>query len=218
MPTEELHFRHFISEIVVMSISQRLVMDNVLQSLPHPMQERYLYITGRMKEIIITASGEKVPPRPIEEAIKRELPLISNAIVIGDQQRFLCCLVTLKVRYIRTRRFQDRFSGQPLQTEVDEETGVPTDRLSEMALSCCQAAGSSAHTVGEVVGGEGDRKVLKMIQHGIDRVNKAAASRIQKASHTPFVLATPTNDVMCFTDCQVVNSGARLLSSRRRAE
>ena len=51
-----------------------------------------------MKEIIITASGEKVPPRPIEEAIKRELPLISNAIVIGDQQRFLCCLVTLKVR------------------------------------------------------------------------------------------------------------------------
>ena len=97
-----------------MSISQKLVMDNVLQSLPHPMQEGYLYITGRMKEIIITASGEKVPPRPIEEAIKRELPLISNAIVIGDQQRFLCCLVTLKVRYIRTRRFQDRFSGQTL--------------------------------------------------------------------------------------------------------
>ena len=50
-----------------------------------------------MKEIIITASGEKVPPRPLEEAIKRELPIISNAIVIGDQQRFLCCLVTLKV-------------------------------------------------------------------------------------------------------------------------
>ena len=66
---------------------------------PCPMQEGYLYITGRMKELIITASGEKVPPRPIEEAIKRELPLISNAIVIGDQQRFLCCLVTLKVRF-----------------------------------------------------------------------------------------------------------------------
>jgi long-chain-fatty-acid--CoA ligase ACSBG len=124
-------------------------------------EEGYLYITGRMKELIITASGEKVPPRPIENAIKRELPLVSNAIVIGDQQRFLCCLVTLK-------------------TEVDEETGLPTDRLSEVALSCCQTAGSSAHTVGEVVGGVGDRRVLKMIQHGIDRVNRAAASRIQK--------------------------------------
>ncbi|CAI8021783.1 Long-chain-fatty-acid--CoA ligase ACSBG2 [Geodia barretti] len=109
-------------------------------------EEGYLYITGRMKEIIITASGEKVPPRPIEEAITRELPLISDAIVIGDQQRFLCCLVTLK-------------------TEVDEETGVPT-------LSCCQAVGNSAHTVQGVVGGEGDRKVLKMIQHGIHEASK----------------------------------------------
>ena len=60
-------------------------------------QEGYLFITGRIKEIIITASGEKVPPRPIEEAIKREIPIINNAIVMGDQQRFLCCLVTLKV-------------------------------------------------------------------------------------------------------------------------
>ena len=160
MPTGQLHFRHFICDnIVVLSTSQILVMDNVLQSLPHPMQEGYLYITGRMKEIIITASGEKVPPRPIEEAITRELPLISNAIVIGDQQRFLCCLVTLKVKY------QDMFSGQPLQTEVDEETGVPT-------LSCCQAVGNSAHTVQGVVGGEGDRKVLKMIQHGIHEASK----------------------------------------------
>lgn len=71
---------------------------------PSLSQEGYLYITGRMKEIIITASGEKVPPRPIEEAIKRELPVISNAIVIGDQQRFLCCLVTLKVSmYVKGR-------------------------------------------------------------------------------------------------------------------
>ena len=51
-----------------------------------------------MKEIIITASGEKVPPRPIEDAIKRELPVVSNALVIGEQQRFLCCLLTLKVK------------------------------------------------------------------------------------------------------------------------
>ena len=56
-----------------------------------------MYITGRKKEIIITAAGEKIPPRPIESAIKQELPIVSNALLIGDRQRFLCCLLTLKV-------------------------------------------------------------------------------------------------------------------------
>ena len=81
----------------LLSLSLSLPLSLSLSLSPPPLQEGYLYITGRVKEIIITASGEKVPPRPIEDAIKRELPLISNAIVIGDQQRFLCCLVTLKV-------------------------------------------------------------------------------------------------------------------------
>ena len=65
------------------------------------------------------------------------------------------------------------------------ETGLPTDRLSEVAVSCCQAIGSSAHSVSEVVDGDGDQKVLKMIQRGIDHVNHIAASRIQKVGHTP---------------------------------
>ena len=60
-------------------------------------QEGYLYITGRKKELIITAGGEKVAPVPIEKAIKHQLPIVSNAMVIGDQQKFLSCLLTLKV-------------------------------------------------------------------------------------------------------------------------
>ncbi len=60
-------------------------------------QEGFLYITGRKKEIIVTVSGEKVAPVPIENAIKHELPIISNAIVIGEQQKFLACLLTLRV-------------------------------------------------------------------------------------------------------------------------
>ena len=129
MPTGQLHFRHFICDnIVVLSTSQILVMDNVLQSLPHPMQEGYLYITGRMKEIIITASGEKVPPRPIEEAITRELPLISNAIVIGDQQRFLCCLVTLKVKYQDTQ-----ISGHVFRT-TSADRGGRRDRCTDIVV------------------------------------------------------------------------------------
>lgn len=39
-----------------------------------------------------------MPPVPIEDAVKMELPIISNAMLIGDQRKFLSMLLTLKVR------------------------------------------------------------------------------------------------------------------------
>merc|ERR1712224_802656 len=54
-------------------------------------------IVGRIKEILITAGGENVPPVPIEFSLKELLPSVSNAVVIGDRQKMLICLFTPKL-------------------------------------------------------------------------------------------------------------------------
>jgi long-chain acyl-CoA synthetase len=57
-------------------------------------KDGFLTITGRKKEIIITAGGKNIAPKNIEAAIK-QLPLVGEAVVIGDRRKFLTALVTL---------------------------------------------------------------------------------------------------------------------------
>jgi long-chain acyl-CoA synthetase len=54
----------------------------------------FLTITGRKKEILITAGGKNITPANIEAALK-DIPLVGQAVVIGDRRRFLSALLTL---------------------------------------------------------------------------------------------------------------------------
>jgi long-chain acyl-CoA synthetase len=54
----------------------------------------YLKITGRKKDIIITAGGKNITPANLEAEIKQH-PLISQCVVVGDRRPFLVCVVTL---------------------------------------------------------------------------------------------------------------------------
>lgn len=123
-------------------------------------EEGFLYITGRIKELIITAGGENVPPVPIEEAVKKELPIISNAMLIGDKKKFLSMLLTLKCC-------------------SNTETMEPTEELSVEAVEFCRQLGSQATKVSDITGGK-DKEVYRAIQEGIDRVNSAATSNAQR--------------------------------------
>ncbi|MBS4100133.1 AMP-dependent synthetase/ligase [Tsukamurella paurometabola] len=54
----------------------------------------YLSITGRKKELIVTAGGKNVSPAGLEDAL-RSNPLISQAMVVGDAQPYIAALVTI---------------------------------------------------------------------------------------------------------------------------
>ncbi|TDD48688.1 long-chain fatty acid--CoA ligase [Nonomuraea terrae] len=54
----------------------------------------YLRITGRKKEILVTAAGKNVAPGPLEDALRAH-PLISQAMLVGDGRPYVAALITL---------------------------------------------------------------------------------------------------------------------------
>lgn len=118
----------------------------------------FIHITGRIKELIITAGGENIPPVLIEEEMKAAMPAVSNCMVIGDKRKFLTMLVCLQV-------------------EIDTETGVPSNKLTGHALDTSKEIGSKATTTDEARDCE---KWQKYINDGVAVANGKASSRAQK--------------------------------------
>ena len=88
-----------------------------------------LVLSGRIKELIITSGGENVAPNPIEMTIKDLCPIVSNCIVVGDKQRYLTALLTLRVASSR-------------------KTGLPTNNLApEVVLYLVSKLNSTSKTV-----------------------------------------------------------------------
>ncbi len=56
--------------------------------------EGFFTITGRLKDIIITAGGKNITPAELESALKFS-PYISDAVVIGDKRKYLTCLIMI---------------------------------------------------------------------------------------------------------------------------
>lgn len=56
--------------------------------------EGYLTITGRKKELIVTAGGKNVAPAVLEDRLRAHA-LISQCMVVGDNKPFIACLITL---------------------------------------------------------------------------------------------------------------------------
>jgi long-chain-fatty-acid--CoA ligase ACSBG len=123
--------------------------------------EGYIYITGRLKELIITAGGENVPPNHIEQLVKSELPAISNAFLIGDRRKYLTILITLK-------------------TLMDSKTGMPQDELAIETLKWVEGLGLHYKTLSSILEAGPDPKIVEAIQEAINKANKKAISNAQR--------------------------------------
>src|SRR5690625_2319706 len=64
-------------------------------------EDGFLRITGRKKEIIVTAGGKNVVPATFEDSLRGH-PLISQCMVVGDKQRFIAALITLDTEMLPT--------------------------------------------------------------------------------------------------------------------
>mmetsp|Transcript_15007 Transcript_15007/g.37380 ORF Transcript_15007/g.37380 Transcript_15007/m.37380 type:complete len:895 (+) Transcript_15007:140-2824(+) len=58
----------------------------------------FFRITGRYKELLISAGGENIAPVPFEQSLKALLPGVSNVVMIGDKRQYNVCLITLLVK------------------------------------------------------------------------------------------------------------------------
>lgn len=138
----------------------------------------FIFITGRIKELIITAGGENIPPVAIENLVKGECSAISNAFLIGDKRKFLTMLVTLK-------------------TEMNSE-GSPKDELASEALKWLEELELKYTKLSEILAAGPDPKVVQTIQEAINRANKNSVSnaqKVQKFAILPHDFSIPTGEL-----------------------
>lgn len=72
----------------------------------HLDEDGYLYITDRIKDLIITAQGKNIAPAPLEVSLASN-PLIDSAVVVGDNQKYLVALLAPDFAALKARAAEE---------------------------------------------------------------------------------------------------------------
>jgi long-chain acyl-CoA synthetase len=97
-------------------------------------RDGYLSITGRKKEIIVTAGGKNVVPAVLEDRLRTH-PLISQGLVVGDKRPYVAALITIDPEFFPAWRAQH---GKPADLEITDATEDP-DLRSEIDAAIAEA-------------------------------------------------------------------------------
>ncbi len=91
----------------------------------------FVWITGRKKDIIITAGGKNVAPKPLEGGLKNH-ELISEAVVIGDRRKFLSVVVTLDEEAAERYMLENNLEGAAhTNPQIHDEVQEAVDELNK---------------------------------------------------------------------------------------
>lgn len=94
-------------------------------------ENNHIRITGRLKEIIVLANGEKVPPADMESAIVLD-PLVEQAMVVGEGRPYLAVLLVLNPKEWETFLRQSGFAGDPAALlENSQVKSVVVERIAK---------------------------------------------------------------------------------------
>ncbi len=81
--------------------------------------EGFLYITGRKKELIVTAGGKNVAPAVLEDRLRAH-PLVSQCMVVGDNQPFIASLITIDPDMLKGWIASNNKTGATIDTLVND--------------------------------------------------------------------------------------------------
>ncbi len=83
-------------------------------------EDGYLSITGRKKDIIITAGGKNITPANLEAQIKQS-PYVSQCVVIGDRRPYLVALITLDMEEVEKLAAERGWPADPAELRRNPE-------------------------------------------------------------------------------------------------
>uniref|UniRef100_A0A8C8WZE7 long-chain-fatty-acid--CoA ligase n=1 Tax=Panthera leo TaxID=9689 RepID=A0A8C8WZE7_PANLE len=120
--------------------------------------DEFLYVTGNERDLITLSSGEKINPNPIEERVKRHIPIVRYVVLVGQDAPYLCALLTLK---------------------INTDTGEPRNALTSEAVAFCRQLKSQSTRLSDIVC-DRDPVVTEFISQGIDAANAEVTSHSAK--------------------------------------
>ncbi|XP_049495688.1 long-chain-fatty-acid--CoA ligase ACSBG2-like isoform X1 [Panthera uncia] len=122
--------------------------------------DEFLYVTGNERDLITLSSGEKINPNPIEERVKRHIPIVRYVVLVGQDAPYLCALLTLKC-------------------QINTDTGEPRNTLTSEAVAFCRQLKSQSTRLSDIVC-DRDPVVTEFISQGIDAANAEVTSNSAK--------------------------------------
>ena len=104
------------------------------------LDDGFLYITGRKKELIVTAGGKNVSPAQLEDSIRAH-PMISQCLVVGDNKPFIAALITIDAESVpgwlernglaSDTSLSDLATNEKLRAEIAEAVDAANAKVSK---------------------------------------------------------------------------------------